>query len=291
MKNIDFLKIYSYSKLNVFDNCPKQYYLSYLDPEVTLIKKYFRKQRDYQTKGSAVHGAITLFHHLPSEKRTFKNLKESLLKAWFSDNNPWQEPPLGVSGGFKNLEHERKIYKESLILLKNFIQMETVNPEIFYLPTKKIKDSFEDYQEMIKPLAKDIFISGKFDRIDKAENNSLKIIDYKTGGGDQDEFQLYFYKLLAELNFNKQVSIVSFFYLNKARIKNFEVPEMKTEKIKKQILKKIKKIKETKKFEIKKSGLCNYCDFKEICPGYNSLNEIKLKIKEIKDKNIKNKLF
>lgn len=282
MKNIDFSKTYSYSKLSLFDKCPKQYHFNYLDPEIALIKKQLKKQRDYQTKGSAVHDAITLFHHLPIKKRTFSNLKNCLLRAWFSESSPFQEPPLGELGGFETLEHERRIYRDSLILLKNLLKMEKNNPAIFYLPTEKIKESFGDYQELIKPLIKEVLISGKFDRIDNLEKGHLKIIDYKTGGKNQDQSQLYFYKLLAELNFKKKVSLVSFYYLNHAKKEDFDVSGMNSAKIKNEILTKVKEINKTEKFEPKPNRLCSHCDFKEICPAHKSLSEIKERIKELK---------
>lgn len=281
MKKIDFSKVYSYSRLACFEKCPKQYYFNYLDSEVALIKKQLKKQRDYQTKGSAVHDAITLFHHLPSNKRVFETMKDCLLKAWYSENNPLIKPPLGQAGGFENLEHERRIYRECLFLLKNFFEMGENNPKIFYLPTKEIKYSFKDYEGLVKPLIGQLSISGKFDRIDKLKNN-LKIIDYKTGGRVQDEFQLYFYKVLAETNFKKKVSLVSFCYLNQSRNEDFDVTKVKTEKIKDEIINKAKKIEKAEKFPTKPNKLCSYCDFQEICPAYKTKAEIKQTMKQLK---------
>ena len=71
---IDYSKIYSYSKLSLFDKCKKQYHFSYLDPEISPVKRQFIKPRDYKTKGQAVHGAITLFLS-SSDRKT--NLQKS----------------------------------------------------------------------------------------------------------------------------------------------------------------------------------------------------------------------
>jgi len=294
MRNIDFSKTYSYSKISLFEKCPKEYYFNYLDPEISLIKKYFKKQTEHQTKGSAVHGAITLFHHLPLEKRTFKNLKDFLYKAWFAEKDIFKKPPLGELGGFKDLDHERKVYGQALALLKNFFEMpeeksfhlNNKEKKIFYLPTKNIKESFKDYEEMIKPLDRDVLISGKFDRIDSFENGDLEVIDYKTGKNQSDHFQLYFYKLLAEINFKKKVSSVSFYCLNNGKVEKFNVSNVSNEKIKGRILKIIEKIKNTKKFLPKKNRMCNYCDFQEICPSYNSLSKIRANIKKAKESRV-----
>ncbi len=258
----DFSKIYSYSKLELFDKCKQKYYFNYLDPEIAPIKKQFLKPRDYKTKGSAVHGAITLFYHLDPGKRTFNNLKKCLEKAWFSETEPNKKPPLGETGGFKDLKHERKVYLESLGLLHNFFEMDE-NPDLFFVPVKTIKDSFEDYEKMIKPL-NNRFISGKFDRIDKFDNK-LRVVDFKTGKSKNGFFQLEFYKLLTELNFNKKVNQVSYYYLNDKKIQNFDVSKTDNEKIKNKILKKIKNIEKTKRFSPNPGRFCNHCDFQEIC--------------------------
>jgi len=265
MKKIDFSKIYSYSKLSLFEKCPKQYYFNYLDPEIAPIKKQFLKPRDYKTKGQAVHGAITLFYHLPEPERTFENLKKCLSRAWFSELDSSQGMPLGKLGGFRDLQHERTSYAQALLMLKKFFDIEEPNPHLFYIPTKQIKDSFYDYEEMIKPLNDNFSISGKFDRIDKLEDNTLRIIDFKTNKNESNKFQLIFYKFLAELNFKTLVRIVSFYYLNGGEIVDFDVSNINQDQIKDQVLKKIDKIQQTKDFLPQKNKYCYHCDFLEIC--------------------------
>jgi len=268
MADIDFSKIYSFSKINMFGKCPKQYHFNYLDEEVAKIKKQLLKPRDYTTKGSAVHGAITLFYHFPAVKRTFSNLKNCLEQAWFSEKDIYKKPPLGATGGFFSLNHERRVYRESLELLQNFFKLEKQDPDLFYIPVKNIKNSFQDYEKMIKPLNAKWFVSGKFDRIDKLENNKLKVIDFKTGRNNNDFFQLEFYKMLAEINFNMKVDQVSFYYLLNKEIKSFDVSQTSVNEIKDKVAEKINKIEKTKEFLPNKSRLCSMCDFKEICPAF-----------------------
>lgn len=267
MPDIDFSKIFSFSKLELFDKCQKQYYFNYLDPEIAPIKKQFLKPRDYKTKGSAVHGAITLFYYLPVKKRTFANLKKCLEKAWFSEKDIYKKPPLGEIGGFKDIHHERNAYKQALELLRNFFNLEKEDIDLFYMPVKTIKDSFADYEKMIKPLDGNFSFSGKFDRIDRLGNKNLRVIDFKTGKNGKNFFQLEFYKLLAETNFNEKVDQVSFYYLSSGKIKDFDVSAVDSSDIKNDIINKINKIQETKKFLPTKSKLCGHCDFKELCYG------------------------
>lgn len=270
MNNLDFSKIYSFSKLNLFDTCKKQYHFNYLDPEVAPRKKEFIKPRDYMTKGSAVHDAITLFYHLSVEERTFPNLKKCLKESWYSEDDKYKSPPLGELGGFKDLEHERKTYREALHLLKNFYDMEDIDPNLFLIPTKNIKYSFDDYKKMIQGIGDDVSISGKFDRIDKLDDGKLRIIDFKTGKKKEDNFQLEFYKYLAELNFDSKVKTVSFYYLNTGEVEDFDFSDVKNDDVQSKIIDKVKAITDEKDFPPEPSALCNFCDFKVICPHFEN---------------------
>jgi len=265
MNKIDFSKIYSFSKLSLFDKCQKAYYFNYLDPEIAPRKKEFIKPRDYKTKGQAVHDAITLFYHLPKKERIFDNLKDCLSKCWYSEIKESKKPPLGKEGGFRDINHERQTYADSLVLLRNFFKMSNVDPSFFLIPTKNVRNSFSDYADLITPVNEKFFISGKFDRVDELEDGSLRIIDFKTSSNNQNYFQLEFYKLLAELNFNKKIKTVSFFYLKDSKIKDYEASDIKKEDIKKKIVEKVEEIKKNKGFYPKPTRLCSHCDFEEIC--------------------------
>ena len=259
----DFSKIFSYSKIERFKKCPYAYYLNYLDPEW----KGFQKPRDYKTKGSAVHGAITLFYYLPLEERSFEAMKGCLEKAWFSDVEPQKKPPLGKKGGFGSLREERKAYLQSLKMLKNFLAIAEINPPLFYLPTKEIRYSFCDYEEMIQPLERGFFISGKFDRVDQRKDGTLRVIDFKTGKEKNNTGQLDFYRLLAELNFKRPVSLVSYYYLQEGKVVDYPAKKSASiEEIKEAILDDVRAIESTEEFEPRPSRLCRYCDFEDICP-------------------------
>lgn len=257
----DFSKIFSFSKIERFKKCPYGYYLNYLDPQW----KGFQKPRDYKTKGTAVHGAITLFYHLPPEERNLENLKKCLKQAWFSDIEPQKQPPLGQAGGFQTIASERRAYLSSLKMLKRFLNLKDINPALFYLPTKDIRYSFSDYEEMIQPINDRFFISGKFDRVDKIEDGTLRIIDFKTGKKDNGKGQLDFYRILAEFNFNVPVSVVSYYYLGDGKVVDFSTSDVEIDEIKENILKNVEEINNTEKFSSRPSRLCSFCDFEDIC--------------------------
>lgn len=271
--DLDFSKIFSFSKISAYEQCPKRYHFLYLDPETSPRKKEFIKPRDYKTRGQAVHDAITLFYHLPKRKRNFANLKKCLAKSWYTDKDPTLAPPLGELGGFKNIEHERKTYLDSIKILKKFFSLKEIDPPLFLNPSENIRNSFGDYKDMIKEIGNGIFISGKFDRIDELKNGNLKIIDYKTSKEKDGYFQLEFYKLLAELNFKKKVDLVSFYFLDQPKIVSFDFSKVDTEVIRDKIVKKIEAVSGTENFLPKKNFFCSHCDFLELCPIFLDKNK------------------
>lgn len=290
-QKIDYSKIYSPSRLGMFDICPKQYHFYYLDPVYSRMKNKLKKQPhniwSFHTLGKAVHNAITLFYHLPPKQRTKEQLKQHLKETWCSEIMWNKKPPLGKWGGFEDLEEERETYRQALLMLKNLFEIAETEPEIEYLPTQDFRRSIEDYHNLITSLSEDYDISGKFDLIVRDKNDTLHIIDFKTGKKEDDNhFQLRFYKALAEGNFQKPVRKASFYFLRTGNKRKFDLEE-ETGKIKEEILEKIKAIKTTENFKPKPSKLCKFCLFKSFCPEKTKAGEI---IKDVQGKDFSDDL-
>lgn len=283
-QKIDYSKIYSPSKLNMFASCPKSYEFYYLDPIYSQMKNDLKRlpQNIYSffTLGKAVHNALTLFFHSLPEQRTKDSLKEHLKETWRSEVMKNKKPPLGQWGGFETLEEERRTYGEALEMLENFLKMFEADFEIEYLPTADFYHSIKDYQDLITPLNSDFDISGKFDLVAR-EGDSLHIVDFKTSKREEENpFQLRFYKILAEEKFKKPVKKASFYFLKTGKKKEFDLEPEKKDKIKEEILGKIKKIIETESFEPRPSKLCKFCLYQTFCPLKNEVKKVTREIKE-----------
>lgn len=284
-QNIDFSKIYSPSKLKLYNQCPQQYYFSYIDPVNSKLKNKLKKLPHniwkFQTVGKAVHNAITLFLHLPVEERTEQNLLKKLYECWFSEAQWNKKPPLGKWGGFKNLEEERESYAEAIRMLKNFFKMFHSAGKIHFLPTKDLKNSIDDYKNLITKLSESYDISGKFDLILLEEDDSLYIIDFKTSKAeDRDSFQLNFYKVLAEGRFGKLVKKASFYYLRTGKKVDFDLKTINTQELKIGILNKIDGVINAAEYDPRPSKLCRYCIFINYCPAEKEVRELIGKTKE-----------
>lgn len=276
--NLDFSKIYSFSKLDLFVKCPQLYFFSNISPIYSKMKNKLKNYPanifSFNTIGKAVHNAITLYYHLSLKERTSKNLHKCLEQSWFSEAMRFKKMPLGKWGGFKNIEEERIAFKDALIMLSNFQKITDTNFEIEFLPTDDLKNSINDYKALIKPLNEKYDISGKFDLVGN-KSGLLNIIDFKTSKReDVNEFQLRFYKLLAELNFKKPVKSTSFYFLRTGSIKEINIEKTNTEDIKKEVLQSIEKINSTKNFTQNVTKLCKFCIYKTFCPENKKVEEI-----------------
>lgn len=278
-QNIDYSRVYSPSKLGLFEKCPKAYHFSYLDPVYRRMKYKLQKMPEFiwkfHTVGKAVHNAITLFYHLKPEERTRKNLFEQLKKTWVSEAMPNKKMPLGEWGGFKDIEEERGSYREALKMLKNFYKLAKIKPEIKYLPTKDFANSIEDYKDLITPLSEDFSISGKFDLVIKHSSNVLEVVDFKTGKSEEtDEFQVEFYKVLTEERFGESVGKASLYFLRTGNQKTVTFEKMSSVVIKDEIMSKINRVLSEREFDPQPTKLCKFCLFKSFCPAKDGVQEI-----------------
>ena len=115
----------------------------------------------------------------------------------------------------------------------------------------------------------DYFFRGAIDRVDRLEDGSVEVIDYKTGSAKekltfQQKRQLILYKIVLEEAFGLKVSQLSFYYLENGTKVSFETKVKDEEKLKQEIAEVIEEIKKCQ-FVPKPSMLCSFCDFRSIC--------------------------
>jgi len=274
---INYDRIFSPYKIGMFDQCPQNYFLSYVNPitkgEKNKLKKLFNNIFSFQTLGKAVHSAITLFYYLPIENRNLKNLKLQLQKTWISEAMKNKKMPLGEWGGFESIEVERDSYRVALMMLENFFRMRPQSEVFEFLPSEKFL-SLDDYHNLITPLTDEFDISGKFDLVLRNPDGTLEIIDFKTGKKDEiKEFQMVFYKLLAELKFGQPVSKLSLYFLRSGRKVEIACKD-EIEPLKTKITNIIQAIKDSKEFPTKPDRLCRYCIFRNQCPDKENVRKI-----------------
>ncbi len=246
---------FSFSQLTAFENCPLQYKFAFI------LKIPVPSDKASLIFGRLMHNVLYEFllplsqggqADLFAKKPDFKEYIN-----WARLKNIYQKR--FISDGYNSKKEAEDYYNEGLNNLKLFLQqIKEQKPELLYLEKNF---SFRLNNDIIK---------GTIDRIDKNLDGSLNVIDYKTGNSKEklsykDKKQLIIYQLFLESSLNLKVSNLSYYYLKDGTKQTFTASDDEKIKVETETIEQIKAIKK-KEFPAKPSRLCQYCDFKEICP-------------------------
>ncbi|MCL5018903.1 MAG: PD-(D/E)XK nuclease family protein [Patescibacteria group bacterium] len=232
----------SHTGLKDFLNCPRAYFLKnrFKNP-----KTGYRMQivSAPMTLGSLVHDAIKWYLQTG---RTAS--KDDVIKKY---RNHWLKYR-GKKGGFKDIEEEAVFGKKGLQMIDNFFEN-----------LSGLEPNLAEYDFLKYLIDEGIILNGKLDFIGILPDGSLHVLDFKTGTKDEDDpLQLHLYAILAESNFQKPVSKVSYWYLEREdapREAVLDGLEEKIEWVKAKALEVKKAISENNWVCIKKEGLCREC--------------------------------
>jgi len=239
------------SKIATYKQCPFKYKCE-IDTQTRLA---YRKDSPALTFGNLIHGCLNDFYkRTDKENRNFKTLRK-LFEEKFK----------------KNFEKHKKIFKtrENIIMyieeskkqFKAFLENKLFKEDPF------LTEDFPKYQ-----LNPELELGGKFDRVDLVDDK-LVLIDYKTGKYKEDKqednkFQLNFYEyLLAKKYPEYQISKKILFYLKENKIDEYKSSEDLSQ-VETEIINYAETIKNDVELKPKQNSLCNYCDYREICPNF-----------------------
>ena len=266
---------YSHSKVSIFENCPYQYKLKYIDRvEVdipTTIESFM---------GDIVHRTL---EKLYKDKKFKKLVSKSTLLKFYKDT--WE-----------------KEYSEDILIVKDGLKADNY---------KKMGMKFvEDYYNRMKPFDQ-ITILGletqdrmtlpngdqwhvRIDKLGCDPEGNYFVCDYKTNSRmkDQEEAdsdrQLALYSVWVKEKFKDAKSVKLIWHM--LAFDKDAVSERTEEQLQKlqgdvvDLINQIKKAEEEKNFPTNVTGLCSYCVYKSMCPSFKHQVEIEEKpIEKFKD--------
>ncbi len=251
--NILAQKNYSISSVNLYLKCPRQYlYSNILD----LSSKFY--PADSMHYGSAIHSALEY-----SNKFVLENKKHALLdKIIEVFSKELKKYPLST------LEQKQIHLERGQKALRDYYSQIT---------TERIeKIQFVEYPIIVSE--KDYTFKGIIDRIDKNEDGTYSIIDYKTGspktksaicldGKKEDYFiQIALYKYFFEKYSNCKVRDVNLVFVeSKDNNLNFELVQAELEAALEKFHNAINRIKNHEFEPNYNKEVCKYCKFKDFC--------------------------
>lgn len=192
----------SHSSIADFLKCPRLYYLRnvYKDPKtnhkITVMKPPL-------ALGQAVHEVVESLSVLPVDKRLVIPLAKKFDVEW--------EKVSGKIGGFKTKDEENEYKARGLEMLKRVEE----HPGPISEKAVKIKQDLPHYWLSEED---NIILCGKIDWLKWVEeDDSVEVVDFKTGKGSEDpeSLQLPIYLLLVKNTQSRVVSGASYWYLDR----------------------------------------------------------------------------
>ena len=241
------------SRIGDFTNCPQLYkYRAILNiPEKISLDA---------ERGKLVHSVLEDLFELPRAERTPKTALDLLPKKW-------REHISSKSELANEITDEKEWIDRVQSLLSTYFTLE--DPTTF--------DSTYRELHLERNLSSEVYLHGYVDRLDIAPTGEVRIVDYKTGKSpkpgweEKALFQLRVYALLYWRNEGVLPKMLQLIYLGDANILKSTPTEsvlISTEKKLQNIGDEILTAIETDFFPTRKSKLCEWCSFKEICPAF-----------------------
>jgi ATP-dependent helicase/DNAse subunit B len=197
----------SHSSMGDFLKCPRAYYLHnvYKDPKtgrkINLVSPAL-------SLGQAVHNTLEALKNLPVEERLKRDLLADFDLAW--------EVVSGKKGGFKNAAEEADFKARGREMIERVIR----NPGPLNRKTVRLKDGHNGMPPNFFLSEDDnIILCGLIDWLEYIEDDdSVKILDFKTGKNDEgeDSLQLPIYLLLLNALQKRPISGAAYWYLDRA---------------------------------------------------------------------------
>jgi putative RecB family exonuclease len=245
---------YSHSKLTTYRQCPQKYKFRYIDeipPPIRSIELHL---------GTTVHSAL---EKLYADARQGQITSLDDLLTFFQDK--WDE---GFSPQMR------------------IVRAKTTARTYFDLGHQMLKDyhwtfhpftqstTLELEEKFIFPLSDNNEIRGIIDRLAKHKDGTLEIHDYKTSRrlptAEQvaNDVQLALYEIAIRHRWPEtgSISLIWHYLTFDKEIKITKTPQQ-LETVKKNTLSLIRRIEATASFPVQVTPLCNWCEYKEICPA------------------------
>jgi putative RecB family exonuclease len=249
------LETLSPSRAGDFKTCPQLFKFRAIDrlPEPTTV---------YQARGTTAHLALERLYDLPASERDADKLYNLFREAWTEVRSEEEYAEL-----FETLEDEKLWGVESMKLLSNYFAIE--DPTSID-PYERELDMTEDLDGMV--------IRGILDRIDRDDDGSLIITDYKTGKAPPERyampafFALKIYALLIRRRTGETPKEVRLLYLNGPTLYRLPVDDGQLDGVDAQLRAlwgAIEKAIAGENYPPRPGRLCDWCSFQSICPAFS----------------------
>lgn len=215
-------------------------------------------------RGTLVHSVLERLFDLPAAERTPEAAAALVGPQW--QHLVETEPELAAMLEADENRTEDSWFAEALTLINTWFVLED--------PTR------------LEPAERELYVEAEFDgltlrgyvdRLDVASNGALRVVDYKTGRSPSEHFeakalfQMKFYALVLWRLRGVLPQMLQLVYLGNSELMRYSPDEadlLATERKVKALWTAIEKAATTGDWRPRTSRLCDWCDFKDLCPAW-----------------------
>ena len=250
--------IYSHSRLSTFEQCRLKFKYRYIDQIISIEKSI------EAFLGKIVHNTLEWLYKKVKENK-ISTIDEVI--TYYSNN--WEE----------NYKPTIKIVRTELTV-KDYFNKGVQLLLSYYMQHKPFNDNTLEIEKRILinlDEKGEYKLQGFIDRlVHNLEKDEFEIHDYKTGKTlptkekIENDRQLALYSIgIKELHGkDKNVLLIWHYLAHNQKIVSQRTNEQ-LQKLKEEIIELIKEIESTTEFPPKKSVLCGWCEYKNMCPKFN----------------------
>lgn len=225
-------------------------------------------------RGTLVHSVLEKIFEVPAGARTLARAQDLFLEQVqdLQVQRPVDFQVLSESANLtKGPDTEESLVNQMLNpvnpLLETYFAMEDPNR----------LEPFAREMAMSVEVVDGFSIRGFIDRVDKANDGAVRVVDYKTGKApgerysDKAMFQMRFYALAWWRMTQTIPKMLQLMYLGDGRFLRYEPSEIDLKRTEDKILSiraAISNSAEKFNFEPSPSKLCNWCSYKSLCPAF-----------------------
>jgi putative RecB family exonuclease len=245
---------FSHSKLTTYEKCPQKYKFRYVDeisPPVRSIELHL---------GDSVHRAL---EKLYGDAMHGQTLSSNEFLAFYQQK--WEEGYLPEMRIVRSGTTARTYLESGRRMLAGYYQR-------FFPFTQSTTVELEE--KFLFPLSEDREIRGIIDRLARTADGSLEIHDYKTSRrlptpaqvASDSQLPLYEIALRHRWPETQRISLIWHYLAFEKEIQITKTPQQ-LETVKQNTLNVIQRIESTTSFPAQVTPLCDWCEYKEICPA------------------------
>ncbi|AWS48469.1 RecB family exonuclease [Streptosporangium sp. 'caverna'] len=215
-------------------------------------------------RGTMVHSVLERLYDLPAPERTVAAAQDLLEPQWLKLLA--EEPAYGEM--FAGDQEHAQWLAQARAMLERYFTLED--------PTSLEPAERELYVEAM--LANGLMLRGYIDRLDVAPTGEVRVVDYKTGSAPGPAFeakalfQMKFYALVLWRLHGSVPRLLQLMYLGGGgevlRYTPDEADLRATERKVQALWEAIERALETGEWRSRRSRLCDWCSYKELCPEF-----------------------